>query len=175
MSKMTKNLKYRKLISKIFMRACLVSALIAIGILLVILLIIAIKGIGALNLNVFTKDTASPWDNGGLRNVIIGQIILSLGAFLIGTPFGILGGTYLREYARNKKIIHSLYDGVKYNDEIIFNNKNILNKKIDNIALCSKIVMIFQKPTPFPMSIFDNIAYGLRLKGIKINMNYHQS
>lgn len=102
---MAKNLKYRKLISKIFMSACLVSALIAIGILLVILLIITIKGIGALNLNVFTKDTASPWDNGGLRNAIIGQIILSLGAFLIGTPFGILGGTYLREYARNKKII----------------------------------------------------------------------
>lgn len=102
---MAKNLKYRKLISKIFMSACLVSALIAIGILLVILLIITIKGIGALNLNVFTKDTASPWDNGGLRNAIIGQIILSLGAFLIGAPFGILGGTYLREYARNKKII----------------------------------------------------------------------
>lgn len=102
---MIKNLKGRKIINKIALSACFIAAIIAIGILFLILLIIIIKGIGALNLDVFTKDTASPWDNGGLRNAIIGQIILSIGAFIVGTPFGILGGTYLREYAKNKKII----------------------------------------------------------------------
>lgn len=81
---------------------------------------------------------------------------------LIG-PSGCGKSTLLR--CINK--IHSLYDGIKYEGEIIFNNKNILKKKIDNIALRSKIGMIFQKPTPFPMSIFDNVAYGLKLKGIK--------
>lgn len=81
---------------------------------------------------------------------------------LIG-PSGCGKSTLLR--CINK--IHSLYDGVKYDGEIIFNNKNILKKKVDNISLRSKIGMIFQKPTPFPMSIFDNVAYGLRLKGIK--------
>ncbi|RAX53982.1 phosphate ABC transporter, permease protein PstA [Helicobacter sp. 16-1353] len=97
-------LNTRKIISKIALSICLIAALIAIVILLAILGIIVFKGIGALNLNVFISDTASPWDNGGLRNAIIGQVILSLGAFLIGTPFGILGGTYLREYAKNAKI-----------------------------------------------------------------------
>jgi len=55
----------------------------------------------------------------------------------------------------------------RYEGEIIFEGKNILNKNIDLISLRSKIGMVFQKPTPFPMSIFDNVAYGLRLKGIK--------
>jgi len=43
----------------------------------------------------------------------------------------------------------------------------IFSEEIDVIDLRSRIGMVFQKPTPFPMSIFDNIAYGLRLKGIK--------
>lgn len=81
---------------------------------------------------------------------------------LIG-PSGCGKSTFLR--CLNK--IHSLYDGVKYEGEIIFNGKNILKKKTDNTQIRSSIGMIFQKPTPFPMSIFDNVAYGLRLKGIK--------
>lgn len=99
------NLKKRKIISNIALSLCTISAILAIVILLGILSIIIIKGISALNLNIFIKDTASPWDNGGLRNAIVGQLILSLGALLIATPLGILAGTYLREYARNQKII----------------------------------------------------------------------
>lgn len=56
--------------------------------------------------------------------------------------------------------IHDLYPGNKYEGEIIFDGKNILSKDIDLIELRSKIGMVFQKPTPFPMSIFDNVAYG---------------
>ena len=63
--------------------------------------------------------------------------------------------------------MHDLYVGNRYEGEIIFEGKNILNKNIDLIALRAKIGMVFQKPTPFPMSIFDNVAYGLKLKGIK--------
>ncbi len=63
--------------------------------------------------------------------------------------------------------MHDLYPGNLYEGEIIFQGKNILNKHTDLIELRNKIGMVFQKPTPFPMSIFDNIAYGLRLRGIK--------
>ncbi|WP_038056841.1 phosphate ABC transporter ATP-binding protein PstB [Thermodesulfobacterium hydrogeniphilum] len=63
--------------------------------------------------------------------------------------------------------MHDLYVGNKYEGEIIFEGKNILDKNIDLIDLRSKIGMVFQKPTPFPMSIFDNVAYGLKLKGVK--------
>lgn len=63
--------------------------------------------------------------------------------------------------------IHDLYPGNRYEGEIIFEGRNILSKDIDLIELRSKIGMVFQKPTPFPMSIFDNVAYGLKLKGIR--------
>jgi phosphate transport system ATP-binding protein len=63
--------------------------------------------------------------------------------------------------------MHDLYPKNRYEGEIIFQNKNILGNNVDIISLRSRIGMVFQKPTPFPMTIFDNIAYGLRLKGIK--------
>lgn len=62
--------------------------------------------------------------------------------------------------------MHDLYPGNKYEGKIIYNNKNILELE-DVTALRSQIGMVFQTPTAFPMSIFDNIAYGLKLKGIK--------
>ncbi|WP_028841594.1 phosphate ABC transporter ATP-binding protein PstB [Thermodesulfobacterium hveragerdense] len=81
---------------------------------------------------------------------------------LIG-PSGCGKTTFLRCLNR----MHDLYVGNRYEGEIIFEGKNILDKKIDLIELRAKIGMVFQKPTPFPMSIFDNVAYGLKLKGIK--------
>ncbi len=81
---------------------------------------------------------------------------------LIG-PSGCGKTTLLRCFNR----IHDLYPGNRYEGEIIFKGKNILSDDIDLIKLRSQIGMVFQKPTPFPMSIFDNIAYGLRLRGIK--------
>ena len=62
--------------------------------------------------------------------------------------------------------MHDLYPGNRYEGKIIYNNNNIL--EIEDVTdLRSQIGMVFQAPTAFPMSIFDNIAYGLKLKGIK--------
>jgi len=81
---------------------------------------------------------------------------------LIG-PSGCGKTTLLRCFNR----MHDLYPKHRYEGEIIFQEKNILEDNIDLINLRSRIGMVFQKPTPFPMSIAENIAYGLRLKGIK--------
>lgn len=81
---------------------------------------------------------------------------------LIG-PSGCGKTTFLRCFNR----MHDLYPGSRYEGEISFNDVNILAEDIDVIDLRSRIGMVFQKPTPFPMSIFDNIAYGLRLRGIR--------
>ncbi|MDD3462547.1 MAG: phosphate ABC transporter ATP-binding protein PstB [Sulfurospirillaceae bacterium] len=81
---------------------------------------------------------------------------------LIG-PSGCGKTTLLRCFNR----IHDLYAGNKYEGQILFDGRNILDPKEDLIQLRVSIGMIFQKPTAFPMSIYDNIAYGLRLKGIK--------
>lgn len=80
---------------------------------------------------------------------------------LIG-PSGCGKTTLLRCFNR----MHDLYPKNRYEGEIIFENRNILSDDIDIIKLRSRIGMVFQKPTPFPMTIFDNIAYGLKLNGI---------
>src|SRR5512135_2752171 len=81
---------------------------------------------------------------------------------LIG-PSGCGKTTLLRCFNR----MHDLYPRHRYEGEIIFQGQNILADNLDLINLRSRIGMVFQKPTPFPMSIAENIAYGLRLKGIK--------
>ena len=80
---------------------------------------------------------------------------------LIG-PSGCGKTTLLRCFNR----MHDLYPKHRYEGEILLRNENILNEQVDVIHLRSRIGMVFQKPTPFPMSIFDNIAYGLKLQGI---------
>ncbi len=81
---------------------------------------------------------------------------------LIG-PSGCGKTTLLRCFNR----MHDLYPNNRYTGEIIFRDRNILADDVDLIELRTRIGMVFQKPTPFPMSIFDNIAYGLRLRGIR--------
>ncbi|MDA8241718.1 MAG: phosphate ABC transporter ATP-binding protein PstB [Nitrospiraceae bacterium] len=81
---------------------------------------------------------------------------------LIG-PSGCGKTTLLRCFNR----MHDLYPGNRYQGEVIFQGDNILSGGTDLINLRSRIGMVFQKPTPFPMSIFDNIAYGLKLKGVR--------
>jgi len=81
---------------------------------------------------------------------------------LIG-PSGCGKTTLLRCFNR----MHDLYPNHRYGGEIIFEGRNILADNVDLINLRSRIGMVFQKPTPFPMSIAENIAYGLRLKGIR--------
>ena len=81
---------------------------------------------------------------------------------LIG-PSGCGKSTLLRSINR----IHDLYPGNRFEGEISFCGENILNSNIDLINLRIKIGMIFQQPTAFPMSIKDNVEYGLKLQGIK--------
>jgi phosphate transport system ATP-binding protein len=81
---------------------------------------------------------------------------------LIG-PSGCGKSTLLRCFNR----MNDLVEGVKIEGEILFKEKNIYSHAVDVVALRKKIGMVFQKPNPFPKSIFDNIAYGPRIHGIK--------
>jgi phosphate transport system ATP-binding protein len=77
---------------------------------------------------------------------------------LIG-PSGCGKSTLLRTFNR----IYSLYPDQRAEGEIILDGRNILAPSIDVNELRARVGMVFQKPTPFPMSIYDNIAFGLRL------------
>ncbi len=100
-------------------------------------------------------------DNHALRDITL-PIYKNRVTALIG-PSGCGKTTLLRCFNR----MHDLYPRHRYEGVISFEGRNILSDKEDLIRLRSRIGMVFQKPTPFPMSIAENIAYGLRLKGIR--------
>jgi phosphate transport system ATP-binding protein len=83
---------------------------------------------------------------------------------LIG-PSGCGKSTYLRCYNR----MHDLYPGNRYEGEIkLFpDDTNLLHAQVDPIEVRMRISMVFQKPNPFPKSIYENVAYGLRVRGEK--------
>jgi phosphate transport system ATP-binding protein len=81
---------------------------------------------------------------------------------LIG-PSGCGKSTYLRCFNR----MHDLYPGNRYEGEIRLypDNTNLLGAKVDAIEVRMRLSMVFQKPNPFPKSIYENVAYGIRVRG----------
>jgi phosphate transport system ATP-binding protein len=93
----------------------------------------------------------------GLKDVTMNIAERKVTAFI--GPSGCGKSTLLRTLNR----MYSLYPGQRAEGEINFYGKNILDKKQDLNLLRARIGMVFQKPTPFPMTIYDNIAFGVRL------------
>ena len=93
----------------------------------------------------------------GLKDISLGIAERKVTAFI--GPSGCGKSTLLRTFNR----MYSLYPGQRAEGEINFYGQNILSPKQDLNLLRSRIGMVFQKPTPFPMSIYDNIAFGVRL------------
>lgn len=83
---------------------------------------------------------------------------------LIG-PSGCGKTTFLRCFNR----MHDLYPGNRYEGEILLypEGRNIVSGEVDPIEIRMAISMVFQKPNPFPKSIYENVAYGLRIRGVK--------
>jgi phosphate transport system ATP-binding protein len=90
---------------------------------------------------------------------------------LIG-PSGCGKSTFLRCFNR----MHDLYPGNRYEGEIRFfpDNTNLLDPHVDPIEVRMRISMVFQKANPFPKSIYENVAYGLRVRGVKRRVTLDQ-
>jgi len=78
-------------------------------------------------------------------------------------PSGCGKSTFLRLFNR----MNDYVDGFRMEGKIKINGKNIYKKKVNVEELRKEIGMVFQKPNPFPKSIFENVAYGLKIQGIK--------
>lgn len=81
---------------------------------------------------------------------------------LIG-PSGCGKSTFLKCLNR----MNDLVDSVRIDGQILLDGENIYDRRVDTTLLRKKVGMVFQQPNPFPMSIYDNIAYGPRIHGIK--------
>ncbi|MGC9515067.1 phosphate ABC transporter ATP-binding protein PstB [Methanocrinis sp.] len=100
-------------------------------------------------------------DNHALKEISIGIPGNRITA-LIG-PSGCGKSTFIRCLNR----MNDLVDIVRIEGEVLYNSLNIYDKETDVVELRKNIGMVFQKPNPFPMSIYDNIAYGPRIHGVK--------
>ncbi|UEC43646.1 MAG: phosphate ABC transporter ATP binding subunit [Methanothrix sp.] len=100
-------------------------------------------------------------DNHALKDISIGIPENQITA-LIG-PSGCGKSTFIRCLNR----MNDLVDIVRIEGEVLYSGVNIYDKETDVVELRKSIGMVFQKPNPFPMSIYDNIAYGPRIHGVK--------
>lgn len=117
--------------------------------------------ISARNLNLWYGNTHA------LKNINISIPEKSITA-LIG-PSGCGKSTFLKTLNR----MNDLVTGVKITGEVYYKEKNIFDSGVDVNELRRNVGMVFQKPNPFPMSIYDNVAYGPRTHGItnKVKLN----
>lgn len=100
-------------------------------------------------------------ENHALKNVNMEIADHAITAFI--GPSGCGKSTFLRCLNR----MNDLVDGCKVEGKVILDGEDIYDKRVDTTLLRKKVGMVFQQPNPFPMSIYDNIAYGPRLHGIK--------
>jgi len=107
------------------------------------------------NLRLFYKDFQALYDIN--MNIEVNRVTALIG------PSGCGKSTYLRTLNR----LNELIEGTITEGQVYLDNQPIYDKEIDVVALRKKVGMVFQKPSVFPMSIYDNVAYGPRIHGIK--------
>ncbi len=107
------------------------------------------------NLSVYYGDKI------GIKDVSL-QIYRNKVTAVIG-PSGCGKSTFLRTLNR----LVELVDGVRIEGRVLFDGKNIFDRDVDPVELRRRVGMVFQHPNPFPKSIFENVAYGPKIHGIK--------
>jgi phosphate transport system permease protein len=130
----------------------LAATLLGVGWLIVILFVLLWEGFSGLSLAVFTEMTPPPGSDGGLLNPIVGSLILTILAVFIGTPIGILAGTYMAEYGRHDR----LSSVVRFINDILLSAPSIV------VGLFIYEVMVA------PMGHFSGLAGAVALAVIVI-------
>src|SRR5215468_4424721 len=131
----------------IAMGLSLTATAFGLGWLVLILSSLLWEGFSGLSLNVFTELTRPPGSNGGLLNPIVGSLILTVLAVAIGTPIGILAGTYMAEYGRHDR----LSSVVRFINDILLSAPSIV------VGLFIYEVMVR------PMGYFSGLSGGVTL------------
>ena len=98
--------------------------------------------------------------NHALKNISMELYTNKITAFI--GPSGCGKSTFLKTLNR----MNDLVPNVKIEGEVLLDNENIYDQRVDTTLLRKKVGMVFQQPNPFPMSIYDNVAYGPRIHGI---------
>ena len=115
-----------------------------------------------MDVKISTKDLNLYYGaNHALKNVSLDLYANKITAFI--GPSGCGKSTYLKTLNR----MNDLVPNVKIEGKVLLDGEDIYDPKVDTTILRKKVGMVFQKPNPFPMSIYDNVAYGPRIHGLK--------
>src|ERR1041384_1381804 len=133
--------------NSITMGLSLAATLFGLGWLVLILGALLWEGVSGLSLKVFTEMTPPPGSDGGLLNPILGSIVLTVIAVVIGTPIGVLAGTYMAEYGRHDK----LTSVVRFINDILLSAPSIV------VGLFVYEIMVY------PMGHFSGLAGAVAL------------
>ncbi|MSS63611.1 phosphate ABC transporter ATP-binding protein PstB [Velocimicrobium porci] len=111
---------------------------------------------------IITKDLNLYYgENHALKNINMEIKDKAITAFI--GPSGCGKSTFLKTLNR----MNDLIDNVRIEGTVLLDGENVYDEKVDTTLLRKKVGMVFQQPNPFPMSIYDNIAYGPRIHGVK--------
>ena len=149
---MTSRYAARRCRNRIMMGLSLAATLMGLAWLVVILAVLLREGLSGLSLAVFSEMTPPPGGTGGLLNPIVGSLMLTILAVLIGTPIGILAGTYMAEYGRHDR----LTSVVRFINDILLSAPSIV------VGLFIYEVMVA------PMGHFSGLAGAVALAVIVI-------
>jgi phosphate transport system permease protein len=147
----------RRITNRVFLALSIGAALVGIIALGLILSALLVNGITALSPSLFTLDQPAPMSAGGLKNAILGSLMLDAMAIVIGTPIGILAGTYLAEYGRHSWVSYF----IRFANDILLSAPSIL------IGLFVYVVVVRQSLIP-AMRGFSAIAGAIALAIIVI-------
>jgi phosphate transport system ATP-binding protein len=121
----------------------------------------ALSGEASTDVKIFTRDVSVFYGNKqALMNVGIDITDKAITAFI--GPSGCGKSTFLRCLNRMNDFI----EGCRVTGDVMMNGKNIYDESVDPVQLRARVGMVFQKPNPFPKSIYENVAYGPRIHGL---------
>jgi len=141
--------RWRRLRNAIIVTLSISATVLGVGWLVLILGALVFEGFGGLSLTVFTNVNSGPGGGGGLLNSIVGSLILTSLATLIGTPVGILAGTYMAEYGKSAKLTIV----VRFINDILLSAPSIL------IGLFVSVIIV--KPTSHFSGFAGTLALAL--------------
>jgi len=112
----------RRQVNSVAIGLCYAATAFGLGFLLLILIALVGKGLAGFSLDLFTKMTPPPGSQGGLLNAIVGSLIMTFLGVAIGTPLGLLAGTYMAEYGRGSKLTYT----VRFINDILLSAPSIV-------------------------------------------------
>src|SRR5579864_8019037 len=112
----------RRIYNRVFVVICALATLVALAVLAAILFSLLHRGLAGLGLAVFTQDTPTPGEPGGLRNAIVGSVCLCSAAMVLAVAVGMLVGTWLAEYSRDNAYAR----GVRFVNDVLLSAPSIL-------------------------------------------------